>query len=174
MKKLLIPVFLAMSIMAFGEITIKIKEPIRFRNAEHLNVTGLNSDEVAGMGTLVVEAEDSDIGKKLTLVFPEYGLMTNMKRWIKIKKYDMANEDKNFVITNAHSEIRFYAVIDKRELTKGDLAQVIEGEYISYVPIIVRQFSKALNITNGTTDNNNTEEIPDNDIGDVPTPLPEI
>lgn len=170
MKKLLILMFLAVSITSFSQITIEIKEPIRFKKAEHINVTGLNSDEVAGMGTLLVTADDPehDIGKKLTLVFPEYGLMTNMKRWIRIKKYDMANDDKSFEIKKEHTEIRFYAVIDKTELTKGDLASVIEGEYISYVPIIVRQFSKKFNGT--SADNNNTE----NDAGDIPTPLPEI
>lgn len=140
MKKITIfMLFAVMSITSFAKITIKISEPIRFK---HVNISGMSRDIIVGEGTLEVLAEDADVGKKLTFVFPEYGLMTNMKRWVKIKKYEMVN--KKFEVVKRNDVVKFYAVLDRRNLDKGENPDVIEGEYIGYVPIIVRQFSKKI------------------------------
>lgn len=142
MKKIwVLLIFLIAGISSYSEITLKIVEPIRFK---HINTRTIGEDKIAGEGTIEIHAEEEDIGKKLTFKFPEFGLMTNMKRWIKIEKYIMEDKDKNFEIVKENDVIKFYAILNRRNLDKGELAEVIEGEYVSYVPIVVRQFGKVM------------------------------
>lgn len=152
MKKIVLGImFLVISIQGFGEIILKIQEPIRFT---HVNTSRIDSDEISGRGRIEILADESDIGKKLVFIFPEYGLMTNKKRWIKIKKYDMEDKHKSFEIVKKNDVVDFYAILDRKNLDKNEAAEIIEGEYISYVPVIVRQFSKKKATT--------TEDIPVN------------
>lgn len=140
MKRVVIGIlFFAMSTFGYAKIILKIQEPIRFTN---VNLSNTNTDEISGMGRIEILAEEEDIGKKLTFIFPEYGLMTNKKRWVKIKKYDMEEKHKNFEIVKKNDVVDFYAILNKKNLDKNEVAEDIEGEYISYVPIVVRQFSK--------------------------------
>lgn len=142
MKKIgILLILLLGSISSYGEITLKIVEPIRFK---HVNTRAIGEDKIAGEGTIEIHAEEGDIGKKLTFKFPEFGLMTNMKRWVKIEKYIMEDKDKNFEIVKQNDVVKFYAILNRRNLDKGELAEAIEGEYVSYVPIVVRQFGKVI------------------------------
>lgn len=142
-KKIMVALFILTSICSYSQIKIKIYEPMRFEN---INTTTM-SDVVVGKGTIEVYTDDfeNDLGKKLTFKFPEKGLMTNKKRWLKIEKYMMENSEKNITIDSERRLINIYAVIDRKGINNGTMeAKFLEGEYVGYLPIVVSQYSKIL------------------------------
>uniref|UniRef100_UPI003AF15D5F hypothetical protein n=1 Tax=Cetobacterium sp. TaxID=2071632 RepID=UPI003AF15D5F len=99
-----------LSIPSFSQIKLKIHEPMRFEN---INTTSM-TDIVVGKGMIEIYTDDleNDYGKKLTFKFPEKGLMTNKKRWLKIEKYMMEDSEKNIIIENERRLVSIYAIID--------------------------------------------------------------
>lgn len=140
MKKCLLLFFLTiLSTSIFAKVEIKILEPLRY---EYFNTRMLQAEEIAGYGVLEITAKKEDYGKKLVFSFPKSGLMTNMKKWIKVQEYGMELPNKELVITQETEHVKFYALLNKRDIDKGEDAKIIEGEYIGYVPIIVSQYSQ--------------------------------
>lgn len=143
MKKILLFVYLMMVTITYSEIKLKIHEPMRFEN---INMTTL-LDTVIGKAVIELSTDDieKDFGKKLTFKFPESGLMTNKKRWLKIEKYMMEESDKNIILENERRLINIYAVIDRKVINDGKLeAKFVEGEYVGYLPVIVSQYSEII------------------------------
>ena len=132
---------LLINCFSYGEVFIKIHEPIRF---DEYNTRSIRSDILVGQGTLEVytDNEKEDIGKKIICRFPDTGLMTNRKKWIKIEKYATEDKKNEMIISNKRELVKFYAVIDKKKINKGEDPQIIEGDYIGYVPIILSLYSK--------------------------------
>lgn len=132
---------LLINCFSYGEVFIKIHEPIRF---DEYNTRSIRSDILVGQGTLEVytDNEKEDIGKKIIFRFPDTGLMTNRKKWIKIEKYATEDKKNEMIISNKRELVKFYAVIDKKKINKGEDSQIIEGDYIGYVPIILSLYSK--------------------------------
>ncbi|MGL5279355.1 MAG: hypothetical protein ACRC8M_09865, partial [Cetobacterium sp.] len=89
-----------------------------------------------------IRAEKSDFGKKITFDFPKSGLMTNRKKWVKVEKYGMEIPEKEIILSQEVEHIKFYALLDKRDIDKGEEAKIIEGEYTGYAPIIISEYSK--------------------------------
>lgn len=140
MKKCLLLFFLTiLSTSIFAKVEIKILEPLRY---EYFNTRMLQAEEIAGYGILEITAKKEDFGKKLVFSFPKSGLMTNMKKWIKIQEYGMELPNKELIITQETEHVKFYALLNKRDIDNGEDAKIIEGEYIGYVPIIVSQYSQ--------------------------------
>lgn len=136
-------IFFLVGIISYSEISIKIHEPMRFEN---INMTTI-SDAVVGKAVIEISTDDleNDSGKKLTFKFPESGLMTNKKRWLKIAKYIMEDSDKNIILEKKRKLVNIYAVIDRKTINDGRIdAKVLEGEYVGYLPIIVSQYSKII------------------------------
>ncbi|MGL5208354.1 hypothetical protein [Cetobacterium sp.] len=146
MKKILI--LLTMCVVysfSFSEIKIKIFEPIRFKDVN----TRAFGDLIVGEGTLEISTDklEDDLNKKLIFKFPETGLMTNKKRWLKIEKYMMEDSDKEFKITQEKKHVKIYAILRRSTLNdKGIEAEKLEGEYVGAVPIIIEQYSKPTKI----------------------------
>lgn len=140
-KKLLVAGVFLLSIPSFAKIEVSIFEPIRFK---YFNTRDLGSDKIVGEGIIQIftDNKEEDIGKKLVFDFPKSGLLTNRKKWVKIEKYHLELPDKEMIITQETEHIKFYAILDKRDIDKGEEADIIEGNYIGYVPIIVSQYSK--------------------------------
>ena len=142
MKKCLLLFFLTiLSTSIFAKVEIKILEPLRY---EYFNTRMLQAEEIAGYGILEITAKKEDFGKKLVFSFPKSGLMTNMKKWIKVQEYGMELPNKELIITQETEHVKFYALLNKRDIDNGEDAKIIEGEYIGYVPIIVSQYSQLL------------------------------
>lgn len=140
MKKCLLLFFLTiLSTSIFAKVEIKILEPLRY---EYFNTRMLQAEEIAGYGVLEITAKKEDYGKKLVFSFPKSGLMTNMKKWIKVQEYGMELPNKELIITQETEHVKFYALLNKRDIDNGEDAKIIEGEYIGYVPIIVSQYSQ--------------------------------
>lgn len=142
-KKIIFILFILVSICSYSQIKIKIYEPMRFEN---INTTTM-ADVVVGKGTMEIYTDnlENDFGKKLVFKFPEKGLMTNKKRWLKIDKYIMENSEKNIIVENERRLINIYALIDRKGINNGTMeAKFLEGEYVGYLPIVVSQYSKIL------------------------------
>ena len=141
MKKLILLLMIVISNFGFAKINIKIFEPIRFND---VITNTINKDEVTGEGILEIYTDDleMDLGKKLKFYFPKKGLMTNRKKWVKIKEYRLEKKTDDFIITKEREQVKIIAILDKRDIDNGEEAEIIQGEYIGYVPIIVSQYSK--------------------------------
>ncbi|MGL5725720.1 hypothetical protein [Cetobacterium sp.] len=140
-KKKLLAIFFLIKAIGYGEINIKIHEPMRFEN---INMTTIG-DTVVGKAIVEISTDDleNDYGKKLVFKFPESGLMTNKRRWLKIEKYMMEDSDKNIILENKRRLVNIYAIIDRKTINDGKLdAKILEGEYVGYLPLIVSQYSE--------------------------------
>lgn len=133
------------SSLVFGEVHIKIHEPIRFKD---LNTRSLERDYLVGEGSFEIytDNEQEDIGKKIVFRFPEVGYMTNKKNNIKIDKYSMATDENSMIISTKREIVKFYALVNRREIGKNKEPKVVEGEYTGYVPVV---FSLYENIIRG-------------------------
>lgn len=156
-RKLILIFFLLAGTLSFGEVKVKIIEPMRFHS---INTTHLDKTKVLGVGVLEVHANnrEEDFGKKLVFEFPEYGIMTNRRRYVKVEKFGMEEKEKELIITKEWEHIKFYAVLDRRELNQGEDIRDIEGEYVGYVPIIVSQYSRNYMVEDKKEEINNKEE----------------
>ncbi|MGL4510760.1 hypothetical protein, partial [Cetobacterium sp.] len=61
---------------------------------------------------------------------------------IKIDEYRLETLNNDFIITKKIEQIKIFAILNKRDIDNGEEADVIEGDYIGYVPIIISQYSK--------------------------------
>lgn len=142
-KKITLLIFFSLGVMSYSQVSIKIHEPMRFEN---INMTTV-SDAVVGKAIIEISTDDyeNDYGKKLIFKFPESGLMTNKRRWLKIEKYMMEDSDKNIILENKRRLVNIYAIIDRKTINDGKLdAKILEGEYVGYIPLIVSQYSKII------------------------------
>lgn len=144
MKKFLLLSLFMLGSLAYGEIRLRIHEPIRFENVNTKSV----GDVVVGQGVIEVFSDDleNDRNKKFVFKFPKKGLMTNKKRWVEIDKYMMEDSDKVFKMTRDKKLVKIYAVIERKKLNDQFIdGEDLQGEYIGYVPIIVEQYGKPIN-----------------------------
>lgn len=143
MKKIVLFIFFSVGAISYSEVNIKIHEPMRFEN---INMSTI-SDAVVGKAVVEISTDDleNDYGKKLVFKFPESGLMTNKRRWLKIEKYMMEDSDKNIILENKRRLVNVYAIIDRKTINDGRMdAKILEGEYVGYFPLIVSQYSKII------------------------------
>lgn len=141
MKKRLLILLILIYIKSYSEITLKIHEPIRFKNIN----TKAVGDIIVGEGSIEIISNNLEIdgNKKFIFKFPKKGLMTNKKRWIKIEKYVMEDSDKEFKMIREKKLVKIFAIIERAKLNdQGIRAEDLEGEYIGYIPIIVEQYGK--------------------------------
>ena len=136
---LLLGSLLCFSFSSFAKVEIKIVEPLRF---QYLNTRQLTNDKLEAKGVIEISADKEDFGKKITFDFPKSGLMTNRKKWVKIEKYELELPEKEMIVTQETEHINFFAIIDRRDLTKGEKAEITEGIYTGYVPIIISEYSQ--------------------------------
>lgn len=139
LKKLLLLGSFLCTIPSFAKVEIKIIEPLRF---QYLNTKQLTNDKLEAKGIIEISACEEDFGKKITFDFPKSGLMTNRKKWVKIEKYHLELPEKEMIITQETEHINFFAVLDRRDLTKGEKPEITEGIYTGYVPIIISEYSQ--------------------------------
>ena len=161
MKKIFL-LFSIISSLAFGEIKIKIVEPLKFRD---VNSTEIGPNQLLATSQIEVftDNKDEDIGKRVIFKYPDYILMTNRKKWIKIKKIGMEIKEQEIILERERVPIIFYAVLDKRELDKGENIETIEGEYFGKFPIVFSVYKRKENLP---------VTLPELAPEDVPTILP--
>lgn len=141
MKKNIVITFLLFYTALFCEIHYKVVSPMEFRK---VNTTHIEKDKVLGEAVLEVYTDnlEEDAGKKIVLKFPEYNLLTNRRRWIKVEKLIMEKEEQEFILDKERVQIKLYGILDRRNLNRGEDIKDIEGEYIGYIPMIISQYKK--------------------------------
>lgn len=128
--------FIFVTQFSFGEIFVKIHEPIRFQNH---NTRSISSNTLVGEGILEIYTDDEkeDLGKKIIFRFPENGTMSNKKKNIKVEKYSLEIKEKEFILTNKRELIKVFAYINKNNFSNYNETELIEGEYSGTIPIIL-------------------------------------
>ncbi|MGL5056574.1 MAG: hypothetical protein ACRC6A_04295, partial [Fusobacteriaceae bacterium] len=84
---------------------------------------------------------NKDLGKRVTFKFPEYINLTNRKKWIKVEKVGMDRKQNEIILLNERELIKIYAILDRRELDKGEKIENIEGEYVGELPVVMGIYS---------------------------------
>lgn len=139
-KKLFMVVFMTIFSITFSEIKVKIVEPLRFRDINHTEV-GPNQVVAVSHVEVYTTDKEKDLGKRITFKFPDYVNLTNRKKWIKVERVGMDRKQNEIILQNERELIKFYAILDRRELDKGEKIEVIEGEYVGQLPIVMGVYS---------------------------------
>lgn len=140
LKKIILGISMLSSV-ALAEVTVKILEPIRFKD---LNTISIEADYLVGEGVFEVSTDNPkvDLGKKIVFRFPETGIMTNKKNTITVKKYSLPTKDDSMIISTEREQVKFYALIDRREIGRNKLPEIVEGEYVGYVPVVFSLYER--------------------------------
>lgn len=144
MKKFyFIAIFCLCQIFAYGEIKIKIFEPIRFEDIVNEEI-GRNISVGTGVIEITTDNLEEDSGKKLVFNFPEKGAMTNKKKWINIEEYRLETKDREVIIKAKIQHVKIYAILDKKKIDSGEEPNIIEGEYIGVIPVVISQYGRVM------------------------------
>lgn len=140
MKKVLFFISLISSI-CYGEVKVRIIEPLKFRN---INSTEIGPNQVLATSQVEIftDNKEEDLGKRVVFKYPDYLLMTNRKKWIKVKKIGTELKNSEIILDRERIPVVFYAILDKRDLDKGEKAELIEGEYIGKFPVIFSVYKR--------------------------------
>lgn len=143
-KVIIILNMLLSSVIMYGEVIVNIHEPIRF---QEYNVRSISSSKLIGKGTLEIYTDNEleDVGKKIIFKFPNSGVMTNKKKWIKVDKYMLKEKNKEMIISKKRELVDFYAIVDKSQFNDYDKAEILDGEYVGNVPIILSLYKQGGN-----------------------------
>lgn len=130
-----------LSSLTLAEVSVKIIEPIRFKD---VNTISLGGDYVVGEGVFEIYTDNPkvDLGKKIVFRFPEKGVMTNKKNMIPVAKYSLPNEDNSMIISTEREQVKFYALVNRREIGKNKDPKIVEGEYVGYVPVVFSLYER--------------------------------
>ncbi len=134
-------IFLLCTINTFAEIKMSIFQHMKF---EEMNTRSIKN-RIIGTGILEIQADEEDFGKVIELTFVEKGMMTNRKNIIEIKKFAVEKEyEDGFVIDRKTTKIRFYGVVDKKDLERKSITQadMVQGEYVGALPIMMSVYDK--------------------------------
>lgn len=139
-KHMILIAFMAIFLQVMGEIKAKIVEPLRFRD---INQTEIGPNQVIAVSHIEVYTNDKekDIGKRITFKFPNFINMTNRKKWIKVERVGMDRRDNEIILENERELVKIYAILDRRELDKGEDIEIIEGEYVGQLPLVMGVYS---------------------------------
>lgn len=134
-------IFFILSHISFGKIEVKVVEPMTFKR---LNSEALGSKVIArGVLEISTDNKESDYGKLLKFLFPKVGYLTNRKHWIKVEGFYIERDNDELILKREKERVNFYGIIDRKNIGKWDFPpEVLEGDYIGYIPIDIAQYSK--------------------------------
>ena len=135
MKKVgIILLFLILNLVSYGEVKVTVFENMKF---EKMNSQNLRSS-IVGKGVLEIQADKEDFGKIVELTFVEKSIMTNGKNGVVIRKIEIEDKYKKFVINSKITHIEFTGVLNQRRIKKdGKTPDIVEGDYVGGIPIMV-------------------------------------
>lgn len=135
MKKMMVFVlFLVFSILSYSEIEVSVFENMKFENMNSRNLRR----SIVGKGVLQIQADEEDFGKIIELTFVEKSIMTNGKNPVMIRKIEVEDKYKKFVLNSKITHIEFTAVLNQRRIMKDNKpAEIVEGDYVGGIPIMV-------------------------------------
>lgn len=136
--------FLILFQISYAKIDVKMVEPMVFKR---LNTEALGTKVLAkGVIEISTDNKEEDYGKLLKFMFPKVGFITNKKQWLKVEGFYIEKDKDEYIVTKDREQISFYGVIDRKDIGKWDFSpEVIEGDYIGYIPINIAQYGRLLN-----------------------------
>ena len=144
-KMILYMLFLLLSTLSYSEAKISIFENMKFEN---MNSTNLRNS-IVGRGTLEIQADEEDFGKVVELTFVDKSLMTNGRNSMVIRKIEIEDKYKKFVINSKITHIDFTAVLNQKRINRDNKdARIVEGDYVGGIPIMVSIYKKGTIIGN--------------------------
>lgn len=143
MKKLLL-IFFLLTFTVFGKIKITCK-PIVFKEVRAQN-NGVYKSKATARGVLEIYSDniEEDFGKLVAFQVPTHTYITNKKRWIKTDKVVFKKNEQEFVIDSETKKIIFHVILDKKELSKEEDRDLIDGVYTGTLPINYSIYEKEM------------------------------
>ncbi|MGL4987813.1 MAG: hypothetical protein ACRCYM_00420 [Cetobacterium sp.] len=142
--KIFFTLFLLITSTAFSKIKITTK-PVVFKEVRAQSSGNYKSRAVArGVIEIYSDNLEEDFGKLVTFSFPEYTYITNHKRWVKTDKIVFKKNEKDVIIDSENKKIIFHVVLDKKELSKEENRELIDGIYVGILPMNYSIYSKEM------------------------------
>lgn len=133
-KSILTIIFLLITTFSYSEIKVSVFENMKFENMNTKNMR----NSIVGRGVLEIQADEEDFGKIIELTFVEKSLMTNGKNPVMIRKIEVEDKYKKFVLNSKITHIEFTAVLNQRRIkAESKPADVVEGKYVGGIPIMI-------------------------------------
>ena len=133
-KTFMFILFLLLTTFSFSEVKVSVFENMKF---EKMNSRNLRTS-IVGKGILEIQADEEDFGKVIELTFVDKSLMTNGKNAVLIRKITVDDKYKKFVLNSKITHIEFTAVLNQRRIKQENKdADIVEGEYVGGIPIMV-------------------------------------
>ena len=143
MKKLFL-IFFLLTFTVFGKIKITCK-PIVFKEVRAQN-NGVYKSKATARGVIEIYSDnmEEDFGKLVAFQVPSHTYITNKKRWIKTDKVVFKKNEQEVVMDSETKKIIFHVILDKKELSKEENRDLIDGVYAGTLPINYSIYEKEM------------------------------
>lgn len=143
MKKILL-IFFLLTFTVFGKIKITCK-PIVFKEVRAQN-NGVYKSKATARGVIEIYSDnmEEDFGKLVAFQVPTHTYITNKKRWIKTDKVVFKKNEQEVVMDSETKKIIFHVILDKKELSKEENRDLIDGVYAGTLPINYSIYEKEM------------------------------
>lgn len=141
MKKLLILYFLLISTL-YGKIKITCN-PIVFKEVRAQN-NGVYKSKASARGIIEIYSDniEEDFGKLIVFNVPTHTYITNKKRWVKTDKVIFKKNENEVIIDSETKKVIFHVILDKKELSKDENRDLIDGIYNGNLSITYSIYEK--------------------------------
>ena len=143
MKKLLL-IFFLLTFTVFGKIKITCK-PIVFKEIRAQN-NGVYKSKATARGVIEIYSDnmEEDFGKLLAFQVPTHTYITNKKRLKITDKVVFKKNEQEVVMDSETKKIIFHVILDKKELSKEENRDLIDGVYAGTLPINYSIYEKEM------------------------------
>lgn len=133
-KTFMFILFLLLTTFSFSEVKISVFENMKFENMNSRNLRR----SIIGKGILEIQADEEDFGKIIELTFVDKSLMTNGKNAVLIRKIEVEDKYKKFVLKSKITHIEFTSILNQRRIKQENKdTDIVEGEYVGGIPIMI-------------------------------------
>lgn len=143
MKKFIL-IFFLLTFTVYGKIKITCK-PIVFKEVRAQN-NGLYKSKATARGVIEIYSDNikEDFGKLVSFQVPTHTYITNKKRWVKTDQIIFKKNEQDVIIDSENKKIVFHVILDKKELSKEENRDLIEGVYSGNLPINYSIYEKEM------------------------------
>lgn len=143
MKKFIL-IFFLLTFTVYGKIKITCK-PVVFKEVRAQN-NGLYKSKATARGVIEIYSDNikEDLGKLVIFQVPSHTYITNKKRWVKTDKIIFQKNEQETIIDSETKKIVFHVILDKKELSKEENSDLIDGVYTGNLPINYSIYEKEM------------------------------
>lgn len=143
MKKFIL-IFFLLTFTVYGKIKITCK-PVIFKEVRAQN-NGLYKSKATARGVIEIYSDNikEDLGKLIVFQVPSHTYITNKKRWVKTDKIIFQKNEQETTIDSETKKIVFHVILDKKELSKEENSDLIDGVYTGNLPINYSIYEKEM------------------------------